>query len=157
MHDPSISLFSLFVPNTPCFASYKIYTEDFNVQAPPSSPNRSKPEVAEAPPRAHRTGSSAHHYDDTPGLRFSAAYLNHARDRADAELPARQTPALVIVLGGDGTLLQRRARLRAASTSPILSVNLGSLGFLTEIPLSDLYVRPSKTGATASRTSISAP
>ncbi|HEX4039873.1 MAG TPA: NAD(+)/NADH kinase [Acidobacteriaceae bacterium] len=47
-------------------------------------------------------------------------------------------PELVIVLGGDGTLLAA-ARVFARSGVPILSVNLGALGFLTEVRLADLY------------------
>jgi len=57
------------------------------------------------------------------------------RDRPD--LPTAK-PALVIVLGGDGTLLAV-GRIFARSDTPILSVNLGSLGFLTEVRLASLY------------------
>jgi len=57
------------------------------------------------------------------------------RDRPD--LPEAH-PTLVIVLGGDGTLLAV-GRIFARTDTPILSVNLGSLGFLTEVRLANLY------------------
>jgi NAD+ kinase len=47
-------------------------------------------------------------------------------------------PELVIVLGGDGTLISV-ARIFAATGTPLLSVNLGNLGFLSEVRLGDLY------------------
>jgi NAD+ kinase len=67
----------------------------------------------------------------------SAAYIGAPNPIERVDLPSYK-PNLVIVLGGDGTLLAA-ARAFARTTTPILSVNLGSLGFLTEIPLSDLY------------------
>jgi NAD+ kinase len=67
----------------------------------------------------------------------SAAYINAPNPVERVDMP-RHKPNLVIVLGGDGTLLAA-ARAFARTTTPILSVNLGSLGFLTEIPISDLY------------------
>lgn len=44
---------------------------------------------------------------------------------------------LVVVLGGDGTLLSI-AHIAACKRVPVMGVNLGSLGFLTEVPLDEM-------------------
>jgi NAD+ kinase len=63
-----------------------------------------------------------------------------SRERAHAtaemnELPARAD--LAIVVGGDGTLISC-ARLMAERNVPLVGVNLGRLGFLTDIPADGL-------------------
>jgi NAD+ kinase len=45
---------------------------------------------------------------------------------------------LVVVLGGDGTLIHAQSLL-AGKLTPILGVNMGSLGFMTEVPQAELY------------------
>lgn len=53
---------------------------------------------------------------------------------------------LIVVLGGDGTLIGMADRIAEAGLDvPILGVNFGSLGFLTEITLDELY--PALAGA----------
>jgi NAD+ kinase len=46
---------------------------------------------------------------------------------------------LIIVLGGDGTLLSI-AHLAACRDVPVMGVNLGNLGFLTEVPLQEMIL-----------------
>lgn len=67
----------------------------------------------------------------------SSNYTNGPEVVPRAQMSSRPLD-LVIVLGGDGTLLTA-ARVTAAIDVPVLGVNLGSLGFLTEVPPQSLY------------------
>ncbi len=68
-------------------------------------------------------------------------------EAAEARVVAERADALV-VLGGDGTLLGV-SHLLARRGVPVLGVNFGSLGFLTEIALGELY--PALEGVLAER------
>jgi NAD+ kinase len=81
-----------------------------------------------------------HHLDavfetETAALAGSGAGAkSHSRD----EIPKHVD--LIVVMGGDGTLLSMATRIAQASRAvPILGVNFGSLGFLTEIRIDELY------------------
>jgi len=62
------------------------------------------------------------------------------RRRVADKQPLVSEVGLVLVLGGDGTLLSMADCIgRAGLAIPLLGVNLGSLGFLTEVTLPELY------------------
>jgi NAD+ kinase len=73
------------------------------------------------------------------------------RTVARAALPGEAD--MVLVLGGDGTLLSMADAIGAAGSGiPILGVNFGSLGFLTEVTLDELY--PSLDAALSGRAHV---
>jgi NAD+ kinase len=73
-----------------------------------------------------------------PGLHGSPQGAGVHRTLSREDLP--NECELIIVLGGDGTLLSMATRIATAGRDiPILGVNFGSLGFLTETRIGELY------------------
>ncbi|MGA7290821.1 MAG: NAD(+)/NADH kinase, partial [Terriglobales bacterium] len=98
-----------------------------------SKPDR--PELAEALPALEKW-LHQHNYavvvDEESAAYFSASAVMPRGDLA------QRSPDLALVLGGDGTLLSAVRAVAKAGTL-ILGVNLGTLGFMTELTLSGLY------------------
>jgi NAD+ kinase len=69
---------------------------------------------------------------------------NFAAEKAGKNkgIPREKVPELVdmvVVLGGDGTMLSI-SHLSAKAGVPVMGVNMGSLGFLTEVPLDEMFL-----------------
>ena len=98
-----------------------------------SKPDR--PELSEVLPVLEKWLQARHYsvaMDDESAVYYSAAQVISRSDLG------KFAPHLALVLGGDGTLLSA-ARAVASSGTLILGVNLGTLGFLTEVSLTGLY------------------
>lgn len=87
---------------------------------------------------ALRTASELDEWLGRRGLevRLEEASLRSGTDATTPVLAGAELD-LVVVLGGDGTLLSVARALER--TTPILGVNMGSLGFLTEVNRAELY------------------
>jgi NAD+ kinase len=68
----------------------------------------------------------------------TAGVLHNAPSRGCSREQVADKSELLIVLGGDGTLLAA-ARVAAPHGIPILPINMGSLGFLTSFTVDELY------------------
>ena len=100
-----------------------------------------RPNLAAARPTILELVSWLDARDVTPILETGTAALAgiEGRDTASADDIASRVD-LVIALGGDGTLLAAANRIAAAGLDvPIVGINFGSLGFLTEVTLAELY------------------
>lgn len=90
-------------------------------------------------PEAHALARQIH--DRYPAVRMLAdrdlaKALGWPDELPDVEIAAKAD--LAIVLGGDGTLIHAARMLRGRAV-PVLGVNLGSLGFMTEIPVGEMF------------------
>jgi NAD+ kinase len=79
-------------------------------------------------------------HDIQPVFEASTAVLAGSTAAACSREELSRDVDLVIVMGGDGTLLGMATRIaQAGRDTPILGVNFGSLGFLTETRIDELY------------------
>ena len=94
-----------------------------------------------------------HHVDAVFETATAALMPANAKRRVADKQSLVAEVGLVLVLGGDGTLLSMADCIgRAGVNVPILGVNFGSLGFLTEVTLPELY--PALEAALAGNTHV---
>ena len=66
-------------------------------------------------------------------------HQDRPRRGGQEEAAAAGHPDLIVTLGGDGTFL-RGARIAAKDGAPVLGVDLGRVGFLTEVPVDQVLL-----------------
>ncbi|MGW1894320.1 NAD(+)/NADH kinase [Streptomyces sp. NPDC002004] len=96
--------------------------------------------VHEGRPQAVDAARVVHSWCDDHGVRCTEIDVWHEGERrhsSQEELDAAGDPDLIVTLGGDGTFL-RGARLAAENDALVLGVDLGRVGFLTEVPVADV-------------------
>jgi NAD+ kinase len=74
---------------------------------------------------------------DRDGVGDALARLHRVAEQCGVELVDGEDADIVVVLGGDGTMLRSLARF-LGSGIPVIGVNYGRVGFLTSIPSTDL-------------------
>jgi NAD+ kinase len=100
-----------------------------------------RPDLKKAAPLLEELVAWLRKRDLVPCLEERTAALHPAPALRELALPGRevaQRSDALVVLGGDGTLLAA-SHLLEDHVVPVLGVNFGSLGFLTEITLPELY------------------
>ncbi|MEZ0069488.1 NAD+ kinase [Streptacidiphilus sp. MAP12-20] len=83
---------------------------------------------------------SVHAWCDAHGIpctEIDVWSTDHRRRSGREEAHAAGDPDLVVTLGGDGTFL-RGARIAVKTGASVLGVDLGKVGFLTEVPVRDV-------------------
>ena len=88
-------------------------------------------------PRAKGTANELSSWLKDKGINSSTLETSYKTHFYTALKTAKQKADLVAVLGGDGTMLRV---LQVIHTDiPVLGINMGGLGFLTEIPINEMY------------------
>jgi NAD+ kinase len=126
------------------FDSVQSFFLSFHMASSPSTPRSKVAAIISRParPEVARTLPALLKWLNDHGYEVifdpeTAKYSNGHAEVLRSQMSARPLD-LVIVLGGDGTLLSA-VRVTAATDAPLLGVNLGTLGFLTDVPLSSLF------------------
>lgn len=90
-------------------------------------------------PAAREAAQAVHDWCRSRGIRCTDidVWAEDRRRGSREEADAAGDPDLLVTLGGDGTFL-RGARIAAVNGAAVLGVDLGTVGFLTEVPAAEV-------------------